>query len=209
MSLKWIHRCSAVVLGAFILSHLTVHLFALGGADAHAEALSRVQGVYRNPAGESLLVIAILVQIASGCLRLKAKPWRGWSLAQAVSGVYLAAFLVLHTSAALLTQKVRGLETDFLWAAGSLAFSPIKFGFAVYYFLAVLAVFVHLAAAIRFAAPRVLRPLAWATPVAGAAVAAAIVAVFAGAFYPIVPSDEVAAYYVDYFGWAGVSPQAE
>jgi len=115
MRVKQIHRFTAIILGLFILSHLTVHLFALGGIEAHLKALDSVQWVYRNPIGEALLVIAIAVQIFTGLKRLKAKRKNRsrWAKAQVFSGLYLVMFLIIHTGAAIFTHGIFGAEEHF------------------------------------------------------------------------------------------------
>jgi len=95
MRVKQIHRFTAIILGLFILSHLTVHLFALGGIEAHLKALDSVQWVYRNPIGEALLVIAIAVQIFTGLKRLKAKRKNRsrWAKAQRLQAHFMTCRL--------------------------------------------------------------------------------------------------------------------
>lgn len=206
MPVKSLHRIGAVILGLFIITHLGVHLVALGGAEAHIAALDAVQWIYRNPIGETLLVAVILSQVVTGGRRLRFRGVTGWARAQVASGVYLLLFLILHASAALYTHHIFGLETDFYWSAGSLAFEPIRYGFALYYFGAILAVFTHLAAAVHFGWPQAGALLPRALPWAGAAIAIAILASFSGFFYPIELPDEVAAYYRVNFGGLGVNP---
>ena len=65
------HRIGACILLVFILSHLGVHLTALLGISAHQSSLTFVQSVYRNPVGETLLVLVIVMQIISGAAKLK------------------------------------------------------------------------------------------------------------------------------------------
>lgn len=202
---KTLHRSCALILATFILSHLVVHLTALFGPEAHVAALQSVQWVYRNPLGETLLVMAIALQIISGVQQLRAPDGHGWARAQVVSGVYLLVFLVVHTSAALYTHTIHGLETDYYWSAGSLQLSPIKYGFMAYYFGAVLSVFVHLAAALHFGWKGRPPGLVAALPVMGTVVAVAIIAAFSGALYPVALPDAVIAYYEQYFGVLGVA----
>jgi hypothetical protein len=203
---RWSHRCLAIVLGAFILSHLAVHLSALAGEAAHVATLDAVQWIYRNPVGESLLVIAILAQVITGVRRVRWSRTGFWARAQILSGGWLVVFLILHTGAALYTHHIYGLETDFRWAAGSLSFVPIRYGFAVYYFLAVLAVFVHIAAAVHFGWRRAPRALVVSLPAAGALVGALIVATFSGMFYPIDVGEDVTRYYTVILRALGVAP---
>lgn len=199
-----IHRSSAIVLGLFVFSHLTVHLSAVLGASAHIAALKLVQVTYRNLIGEIVLVITIVIQITTGTRRLRFKGIDGWSRLQVISGCYLLFFLLLHTSAALYTHHVFDLETDFYWAAGSLHFTPIKYGFAIYYFAAVLAFFTHIAAAIHFGWINAPIKLKHGIMTFGAVSGALIICSFAGIFYPIEITPGVEAYYQQNFGWLGL-----
>ncbi|WP_051279896.1 hypothetical protein [Hellea balneolensis] len=206
MKAKPLHRATALILGLFILTHLAVHLFALGGIEAHLKALDAVQWIYRNPLGETLLVIAILTQIVTGLKRLKAKRKNKtfWAKAQVLSGLYLMGFLIIHTGAAIFTHSVFGLETDFYWAAGSMNISPIKFFFWPYYFFAVLSFFVHFACALHFGWPgkfgRVKKTLPWL----GGLIALTIILTFTGAFYDVPVTEDVLNYYRKNFGILGV-----
>lgn len=201
MLMKKIHRLTAIILGLFIISHLAVHLFALGGIDAHLKALDAVQWIYRHPIGEIILVAVILIQIITGLKRLKAKrksPDR-WAKAQVYSGLYLMFFMVVHTSAAIYTHNIHGLETDFYWAAGSMNISPVKFMFWPYYFAGVLSFFVHFACALHFGFkgqfPRLKKALPWI----GALTALAIILPISGVLYDVPILDEVLEYYQKYF----------
>jgi len=212
MRAKQIHRLTAIILGIFIVFHLIVHLFAIGGIEAHQKALKSVQWIYRNPAGEIILVAAILIQIVSGFKRLKAKrksPQK-WAKAQVYSGLYLMVFLVVHTSAAIYTHNIHGLETDIFWAAGSMGISPVKFFFWPYYFFGITAFFVHFACALHFGWPQLYGPKGQrrtakpALITLGVLTALAIILPISGALYDIPILDEVMEYYQKYFGILGV-----
>lgn len=200
MRAKAIHRTSAILLGTFILTHLLVHLTALAGAEAHLATLDFVQVIYRNPIGEAILVLSIITQIITGASRLRFRGIGGWALLQVISGLYLIFFLIIHTSAALMTHNVFGIETDFYWAAGSLYYPGIRIGFAIYYLAAVAAIFTHLAAALHFGWPNASKALVRSLPWVGIGLGALIVATFAGVFYTIELSDEAAGYYIQNFG---------
>jgi len=78
--------------------------------------------VYRSSLVEPVLVGLLLFQAASG-LRL-AWRWSGNSLSpiraiQVGSGVYLAAFVIVHLNSAFVARAVRHIETDWAWAAGA------------------------------------------------------------------------------------------
>lgn len=206
MKAKQIHRLTAIILGVFIISHLAVHLFALGGIDRHLKALDSIQWLYRNPIGETLLVIAILTQIITGWKRLRAKRKAPniWAKAQVFSGLYLMFFLIIHTSAAISTHNFFGLETDFYWAAGGMNISPIKFFFWPYYFLAITSVFVHLACALHFGWPNKFKMLKKALPFIGTFIALTIILTFTGLFYDVPITEDVLNYYRKNFGVLGV-----
>jgi len=199
---KTLHRLTAILLLLFIVTHLAVHLTALGGIEKHLSALKAVQGIYRNPIGETILVIAIILQVITGAKQLRFKRLRsGWAKAQLVSGCYLLFFLIIHTSAAVSTHRLFGLETNFYWAAGTVNISPIKYGFMPYYFAGVLAFFVHMAAALRMGWPRTPKTLLLALPLIGCVIGVLIVATFSGAFYQIDIPPEVMAYFEKNFGF--------
>ena len=206
MKVKQLHRVTALILGVFIITHLAVHLFALGGIDAHLKALDAVQWIYRNPIGETLLVIAVLTQIVTGLKRLKAKRKNKtlWAKAQVFSGLYLMGFLIIHTSAAIMTHTIFVLETDFYWAAGSMNISPIKFVFWPYYFLAITSLFTHFACALHFGWPNKLKLLKNTLPYIGAFIALTIILTFTGLFYDIPITEDVLNYYRKNFGILGV-----
>jgi len=143
--------------------------------------------------------VAILLQIVIGTklvLRRIKQPQKGfWEWAQILSGGYLAFFLIMHTSAALMTRYIIGLETNFYWAAGTLNVDPLQYFFTPYYFLGIISVFIHLAAAVFFGwtgkgviASRTIMLL-------GFVIAVLIVSAFSGVFYSInLPTE-----YINYF----------
>lgn len=193
------HRILAVGLAAFLILHFGIHLTAIGGAEVHLRTLKSLQGIYRNPVIEPLLIVAILLQISLGVKLLMGRlrePHKGfWGWTQIFSGFYLAFFFLLHTSAALGTRYLAGLDTNFHWAAGTLNIDRLPFLFAPYYFLGVLSVFAHLSSAIYFARGGRGSKLPIAIIAVGAAVALTIVLTFNGAFYDI----QIPAEYVEYF----------
>lgn len=203
---KKIHRTLAIALAAFIVSHLLVHLTALFGPDAHTKALNFVRVAYGHPVLETVLVLTIVTQMVTGASRLRFRGVNGWARAQVISGLYILFFLAIHASAAIYAHNVIGLDTDFYWAAGSLHFTPIKFGFSVYYFLAVLAIFTHLAAALHFGWPNASRVLVNALPPAGVIVGLSIILIFSGAFYTIEIPPEVAEYFQSNFPMFELKP---
>jgi len=197
LSLKTTHRILACGLGLFLISHFAIHLTAIGGVELHLNVLDKFQGVYRNLLIEPLLFLAIVTQIFIGAKlvwRRWKQPAKGfWGWAQILSGFYLIFFFILHTSAALFTRYLVGLDTNFYWAAGTLNVGALKYFFAPYYFLGVLSVFTHLAAAIYFGwSGKVVSKLVL---LLGVIIAALIVSALSGVFYDITIPPEYKEYY--------------
>ena len=146
-----IHRVSAVLLGAFLVAHIANHVVALAGVDTHRAVMDAARTVYRWPPIEAALLGSVLAQAATG-LTL---AWRGrrrpgvWSRIQLVSGVYLAFFLVAHVSAILFIRHGLALDTNFHAAAMVLTVAPLPWFYAPYYAAGVIAVFAHMACALR------------------------------------------------------------
>ena len=150
MKLRVLHRSSAVLIGIFAVAHITNHLVSLLGVPSHIAFMDAARHVYRQPLVEVLLFLCVAFQVASG-LRLLMRNWRqrrglvAWL--QALSGAYLAFFLVVHVGAIVYGRTVLHLDTNFYYAAAGLHVRPAEFFFAPYYFMAVLALFTHLACA--------------------------------------------------------------
>lgn len=191
------HRRVAAFLGLFLLMHFAAHFAALESRQLQELVLHAGRAVYRIPAVEAALVAGFAAQIALGIVLLRGIAGRkrkdGWHQAQFLSGCYLAAFIVMHTGAALLTRWLAGLDTNFYWPAGTLMLSPLKFGFAPYYALAVIALVTHLVAALHFRHPR-----RWHVPAlaVGPVAAVATILAYSGSLYPV----ELPGEYLAYFG---------
>lgn len=176
MPLRSLHRASALVLIAFTGLHIVNHLSSLAGVSTHLAVMNALRMVYRQPIVEVLLLGCVALQVASG-LRLAVRGWKArvgrvaWL--QAVSGMYLALFLLVHVSAVLLGRAMLRVDTNFFYAAAGLHVHPFAWFFAPYYGLAVSAVFAHLGCALYwlFSASRP----AWAAPLLGAALGCGVV----------------------------------
>lgn len=198
------HGRVAIFLSIFIAVHFATHFTALLGPGTHGEALGIARLVYQFPLFELALVAALAVQVILGIKLLtsirKRKIKGRWHWVQFLSGCYLAYFIVQHTAAALITRLYVGLDTDFNWAAGSLAFAPLKFYFALYYALAVIAIISHMIAALHFRGRRAWHILALAL---GPLFAALFVAGYGGTLGP----HELPQEYRDYYAvFPGVGP---
>ena len=144
-----LHRLSACLIGLFIVVHLLNHLLALGGIDAHIAFMESFRRLYRQPGVEIALLFCVLFQVCSGVFFIK-RRWgqrQGFfERLQAVSGGYLAFFLLNHVGAVLFG-RASDLDTNFYFAAAGIHVSPFQYFFVPYYFLAVLAIFCHVACA--------------------------------------------------------------
>ncbi|MEM7702290.1 MAG: hypothetical protein AAF251_10175 [Pseudomonadota bacterium] len=196
MQAKEAHQRVSIFLGLFLVIHFATHFSALAGIAAQDMVMQAGRAVYRIPVIEIALVAALAAQVALGIdlLRRIAKRPRkdAWHWAQFGSGCYLAYFVVMHTTAALVTRLGFGLDTNFYWAAGTLAIEPLKYGFAPYYTLAVTALATHLIAALHFRGAK-----GWHAPalIAGPVAGVSIVAAYGGALFPI----ELPAAYLEYY----------
>lgn len=182
--IRLVHRTSGAVLVAFVAIHLANHLVGLAGIEAHRSFMATARQVYRAPLVESLLLTAVMVQIVTGAIRLRA-GWGerpdAWSRLQAWSGGYLLFYLANHTLSVLIARG--DVESDFFLAAAVLTVQPLPAFFIPYYALGILALFAHLACAAHYHAKA--DRFAKGLLAAGVVVALLAVGVFAGAFYDI------------------------
>jgi succinate dehydrogenase/fumarate reductase cytochrome b subunit len=187
------HRLAAAVVGVYLLAHLANHIAALAGVKAHIAFMEALRQVTRVPALEALLLAAAAVQAGSGlwlALRRRGPRRLRFDRLQTLSGAWLAVFLAVHVGSVLFGRAVLGLDTNFYFAAAGLHVWPYPLFFAPYYGLALAALFVHLACALRRRLPARVPPaardrLAWTAIAAGSLLAVLIVAAFSGAFYPV------------------------
>jgi succinate dehydrogenase/fumarate reductase cytochrome b subunit len=186
-----LHRIAAAAVGVYALVHMLNHLVALGGIAKHIAFMQAVRQVTRVPVLEVLLLAGVAVQAASGLRLALRRPRRlPFDRLQALSGAYLAFFLLVHVVSVLFGRAMLGLDTNFYYAAAGLQVRPYPLFFVPYYGLAVAALSTHLACALRRRLPAAM-PLAsrdrmaWAGIAAGALFAVLIVAAFSGAFYPV------------------------
>lgn len=180
------HLRVALFLGVFLGVHFATHFAALGGVESHAAMLDMGRAVYRVPLVEGVLVAALGLQVMLGVTLVRRMArWPGgggWRRAQKWSGIVLAVFIVLHTSAALGSRWLFGLDTNFYWAAGTLTLAPLKYGFAPYYSAAVIALVTHVLAALHFR-----RPARWQGPalLLGPMIALPILLAYGGALFAV------------------------
>ena len=198
-----LHRLSACLMGGFIAVHLANHLVALGGIDDHIAFMESFRKIYRLRVVELLLLSCVLFQILSGLIFIKrrwGKRQGFYDRLQSISGGYLAFFLLNHVGAVLLGRAFFKLDTNFYFAAAGIHITPFQFFFIPYYFLAVVAVFSHLACASHWLLRdsltlKVRDQFGYGIITTGILAALVIVLALAGGFYPVdIPTQYEAIY---------------
>jgi len=147
--IRAMHYYSGLTLATFVAFHLFNHLMALGGLNRHIEVMHSFRIVYRNPVAESLLLLAVAVQVFSGLrlyARLKKNPMYGFAKLQIWSGLYLSFFFLFHVSAVLYGRTAQHLDTNIYYGIAGLNAFPYLLFFVPYYALAIMAFFAHIAA---------------------------------------------------------------
>jgi len=149
LDVKSIHFASGLLLSLFIGLHLFNHACSLFGADLHTEVMHTLRKFYRHIIVETLLLLAVVMQIYSG-LRL----WFGnnvlthgfFEKLHRRTGFYLAFFFIIHVGAVLVGRQLLGLDTNFYFGVAGLNTFPLNLFFVPYYGLAIFSFFGHLAA---------------------------------------------------------------
>jgi succinate dehydrogenase/fumarate reductase cytochrome b subunit len=207
MTLRTLHRTSAIVIATFACLHIANHLASLAGIPTHIAFMEAARSVYRQPMVETFLLACVAFQVASG-LWFVVRGWKqrqgGIAWLQVISGALLAFFLLVHVGAVLYGRNALNLDTNFYFAAAGFHVPPNQFFFAPYYFLAVLALFTHLGCAaywnLQAASARV-RTLAVTLPmVVGGIVSMLIVLSLAGKLQPVDVPAKYKATYIRYGG---------
>jgi hypothetical protein len=153
LMLHKLHRMSALVIGSFILVHLINHLYILGGVQQHIDFMDAFRVVYRNPIAESILLLCVMFQVCIGLYfvwRRRGQRSGFLEKAQALSGLYLAYFLLNHVGAVLYGRFVAELDTNIYYGIAGFYTAPFHLYFNPYYFFAVVAIFVHIASAFQW-----------------------------------------------------------
>lgn len=144
--MKALHRRGGMLLLVFVAAHLSVQLLAFFDLAWHARATALLREVYRQPVGTILLAALLVSQVSSGLLHWRRKTTDALGRWQRYSGLALVAFLLIHASAVHYA-RLQGMETNFQFAAAGFGTVAGSLFFAPYYFIGVLAVFVHVAIA--------------------------------------------------------------
>lgn len=154
--MKKIHQFSGIYLSLFVTAHLINHLAALQSIDSHLAVMQLLRSIYKHPLIEAGLLLAVALQIITGLKMLlpyfqaaqkRKQPLskNPWKRGQLYSGLYLAFFLLLHSSATLWGHYGMGVDTNFYFAAMVVQNFPHAFFFVPYYALGVISYFVHVA----------------------------------------------------------------
>jgi len=148
MTTKKLHYLSGLTISIFIALHLFNHFISIYGANRHIEVMDTLRVVYRNIFVETILLIAVLVQIVSGLklfntnrktARLSFKKLHIWT------GLYLAVFFIIHVSAVFVGRLILRLDTNFYFGVAGLNSFPANLFFIPYYALAIISFFGHIA----------------------------------------------------------------
>jgi succinate dehydrogenase/fumarate reductase cytochrome b subunit len=180
--LRFVHRLSALVLGVYILGHIVNQSVAFVSVESYAAMRSVMRLASQQSISYTVIVTAVAMQIVTGAAMGMKRIGTG-ALArnlQAVSGWYLAVFLLAHVFAGFLLTRPAGvppvaasIEPPYLLANGrSVAQLP-------YYLLGVAAFLLHVGlyarlASLAWLAESSMRRLSYAAAIAGAMVVATV-----------------------------------
>ena len=96
MTISKIHYLSGLIITIFIGLHLFNHFCSIFGADKHIEIMNFFRHFYRNIFVETILLLAVLVQIISGLKLFRTNQKIATSQFDKLhiwTGLYLAIFL--------------------------------------------------------------------------------------------------------------------
>lgn len=149
MQTKKLHYLSGITITIFVAIHLFNHGMSIFGAEKHIEMMNTLRLFYRNMLVETILLIAVLIQIISGLKLFKVNRRGASSFFDKLhvwTGLYLAFFFIIHVSAVLAGRLLLNLDTNFYFGAAGLNTFPFNLFFIPYYALAILSFFGHIAA---------------------------------------------------------------
>ena len=194
MSARRLHRFNAIFLAVFIAAHFATHLSGLWGVETYNAVQNAVRIVYRQPLIEILILAFAALQAGLGIKLLISAARRGvvgiWSWIQVTSGAVFLIFLVEHLIALGFARLAFGLDTNFYWPASVMSGPPFTWYFIPYYFLGVLALFVHVGSALRWKLVdegriKTAAVTFWTLTLVGTVISGLIVAMLLGTFFEI------------------------
>lgn len=148
MTIKKVHYISGLTITLFIGLHLFNHLCSIFGADKHIEIMNSLRYFYRNIFIETVLLLAVFVQIISGLKLFKFYRETATSQFEKLhiwTGLYLAIFFIIHLSAVFGGRLFLHLDTNVYFGAAGINSFPVNIFFIPYYGLAILSFFGHIA----------------------------------------------------------------
>ena len=148
MTTKKIHFISGLTITVFVGLHLFNHTLSIFGSDTHIEIMNTLRLFYRNIFFETVLLIAVLVQIISGLNLFKTNRRIATTQFEKLhiwTGLYLAIFFIIHLTAVLGGRLFLHLDTNFYFGVAGLNSFPFSLFFLPYYGLAILSFFGHIA----------------------------------------------------------------
>lgn len=149
MTIKKIHYISGLTISVFIGLHLFNHFCSIFGADKHIVIMKNLRYLYRNIFVETILLLAVFVQIISGLklfINNRKIAITQFDKIHIWTGLYLAVFFVIHLSAVLGGRYFLQLDTNFYFGVAGLNSFPHNLFFIPYYGLAIFSFFGHIAA---------------------------------------------------------------
>ncbi|WP_395066164.1 hypothetical protein [Flavobacterium sp.] len=148
MKTNKIHYISGLAITIFIGLHLFNHFCSIFGTERHIEMMNTLRIFYRNIFVESILLLAVFVQIVSGLklfITSKKTAISNFDKLHIWSGLYLAIFFIIHLSAVFGGRFFLKLDTNFYFGVAGLNSFPFNLFFIPYYGLAILSFFGHIA----------------------------------------------------------------
>lgn len=148
MTIKKLHFITGLTITLFVGLHLFNHFFSLFGADRHIEIMNSLRPIYRNIPVETVLIIAVIIQIFSGIKLFRTNRKLATTFfdkLQIWTGLYLATFFVIHLSAVFVGRLILNLDTNFYFGVAGLNSFPFNLFFIPYYCLAIISFFGHIA----------------------------------------------------------------
>lgn len=149
MNIKKIHFISGLTIAVFVGLHLFNHFMSIWGADKHIAVMDNLRLFYRNIFIETILLLAVLIQIITGIKLFISKRKTATTFfdkLQIWSGLYLSIFFVIHVGVVFAGRILLHLDTNFYFGVAGLNSFPLNLFFIPYYGLAIISFFAHLSA---------------------------------------------------------------
>jgi succinate dehydrogenase/fumarate reductase cytochrome b subunit len=142
-----IHYYAGLIMAFFIGLHLLNHSMILISEETYISFMDFARKIYRNPVSETILLLAVIVQVVSG-IKLFRKKWPNrpglFDKLQLFSGLYFAYFLITHTAAVFAGRYYFELDTNLYFGASVVNMYPVLLFYMFHYGLAIFAFFAHI-----------------------------------------------------------------